>query len=134
MLLAHPGGPFFAKKDAGAWTLPKGLVDPGEDLAAAACREFAEELGWAPEGELTPLGEATLISGKRVTGFALRVADLEESLLAQFVPGVFIMEWPPRSGKMAEFPEIDRIAFFSLDEAREKINAAQAVFLDRLAQ
>jgi predicted NUDIX family NTP pyrophosphohydrolase len=134
VLLAHPGGPFFARKDAGAWTLPKGLVDPGEDLGAAARREFAEELGWTPQGDLMPLGETTLKSGKRVTGFALRVTDMEESLLARFAPGVFTMEWPPRSAKSAEFPEIDRIEFFSLDEARIKINPAQTVFLDRLAQ
>jgi predicted NUDIX family NTP pyrophosphohydrolase len=133
VLLAHPGGPFFAKKDAGAWTLPKGLISPSEDVEAAARREFAEELGWQPAGPLAPLGDATLRSGKRVTAFALLSADQESEILGRFHPGLFTMEWPPRSGKMAEFPEIDRIEFYSLPEARAKLNPAQAAFLDRLA-
>ena len=132
VLLAHPGGPFFAKKDAGAWSLPKGLVDADEELEAAARREFEEECGWRPEGDLVALGESTLRSSKRVTGFALQVAESDDAVLARFNPGHFTMEWPPRSGKTAEFPEVDRIDFFSLDEARTKINSAQAVFLDRL--
>ncbi len=133
VLLAHPGGPYFANKDGGAWSIPKGLVGAGEDLAAAALREFKEEVGWRPSGELVPLGEVTLRSGKRVTAFALRTTDDEAQLTAQFQPGTFTMEWPPRSGQTAQFPEIDRIAFFSLDEAREKINAGQLPLLARLA-
>ena len=133
VLLAHPGGPFFAKKDVGAWTIPKGLVGADEELAAAALREFEEELGWRPEGELTPLGEVTLKSGKRVIAFALRSHEEEAAMLARFAPGVFRMEWPPKSGKMAEFPEVDRVAFFSLDEARDKLNPAQGALLDMLA-
>jgi predicted NUDIX family NTP pyrophosphohydrolase len=134
VLLAHPGGPFFAKKDVGDWTIPKGLVAPDEELAAAALREFEEELGWRPEGELTPLGEVKLKSGKRVIAFALRSHEEESAMLVRFSPGVFRMEWPPKSGRMAEFPEVDRIAFFSLEEAREKLNEAQAALIDRLAQ
>jgi predicted NUDIX family NTP pyrophosphohydrolase len=133
VLLAHPGGPFFAKKDAGAWSIPKGLIDSGEEPEAAARREFEEECGWRSDGDLAPLGEATLRSGKRVIAFALRVDDSEDALLSKFAPGRFTMQWPPRSGKQVNFPEVDRIEFFSLDEARTKINPAQAVFLDRLA-
>lgn len=133
-LLGHPGGPFFGKKDAGAWTIPKGLVLPGEDLAVAARREFAEEVGWRPVGDLEPLGEVRLKSGKRVQGFALRTQEPADALLARFAPGLFTMEWPPRSGRFQEFPEIDRIEFFPLAVARAKINPAQAVFLDRLEQ
>ncbi len=129
---AHPGGPYFAKKDVGAWTLPKGLIGAREEPAAAALREFEEEAGWRPAGELQSLGEATLRSSKVVAGFALATIEEEDAILAQFSPGQFVMEWPPRSGRHVEFPEIDRIAFFSLAEARVKINAAQAAFLDRL--
>jgi len=132
VLLAHPGGPFFVRKDAGAWTIPKGLVDLGEELAAAALREFEEELGWRPDGELAPLGEVKLSSGKRVVAFALRTEEAEETMLARFAPGKFSMEWPRRSGRQVEFPEVDRVAFFSLDAAREAINAAQSDLLDRL--
>ena len=131
-LLGHPGGPFFSKKDTGAWTIPKGLVEPGEDLAEAARREFAEEVGWRPEGELEPLGEVRLKSGKRVVGFALRTEEPPATLLARFSPGQFRLEWPPRSGRYEEFPEIDRANFFPLALARDKINPAQAAFLDRL--
>jgi predicted NUDIX family NTP pyrophosphohydrolase len=134
VLLAHPGGPFFAKKDAGAWTLPKGLLNPDEDTAAAARREFAEECGWRPDGGLVPLGEVKLRSGKRVAGFALLTQETEESLLAKFAPGTFTMEWPPRSGASDEFPEVDRIEFFSLEEAKPKLNPGQIPFLDRLAE
>ena len=133
VLLAHPGGPYFANKDIGAWTIPKGLVDRDEPLADAAFREFAEELGWRPSGALTPLGEVTLRSGKIVAGFAILSTDDEQAILARFNPGMFIMPWPPHSGRTAEFPEIDRIGFFSLDDARNKLNPAQVAFLDRLA-
>jgi predicted NUDIX family NTP pyrophosphohydrolase len=132
VLLGHPGGPFFGAKDAGAWTVPKGLVHPGEDLADAAVREFAEEAGWRPAGQLHALGEVRLRSGKRVAAFALRTHERPADLLDRFAPGVFSMEWPPRSGRMQEFPEIDRIDFFPLALAHEKINPAQRPFLDRL--
>ena len=132
VMLAHPGGPYFAKKDNGAWTIPKGLVNPGEALDAAARREFAEEVGWQPTGELSPIGEVTLPSGKCVTGFALQTNESEAAVLARFVPGTFTMNWPPRSGQLAEFPEIDRVKFFSLSEAASRIHPAQANFLERL--
>jgi predicted NUDIX family NTP pyrophosphohydrolase len=134
VLLAHPGGPYFSNKDAGAWSIPKGLVNPDENLADAARREFEEELGWRPDGELLPLGEVRLRSGKRLVAFALHCDDSEETLLAKFRPGTFTMEWPPRSGRTSEFPEIDRLAFFSLDEAKEKMNDRQAPLLDRLVE
>ena len=132
MLLAHPGGPFFARKDAGAWSIPKGLIELDEDVRAAALREFHEELGWTPAGELIPLGEARLRSGKRVSAFAVQTTERESDVLARFNPDVFQMQWPPNSGTTMQFPEVDRIAFFSLDEAAEKINSGQKVFLDRL--
>lgn len=134
ILLGHPGGPFFAKKDAGAWSIPKGLLAPGEDPEAGARREFAEELGWSPVGPLHPLGDVRMKSGKRVVAFALHDHDPEQQQLGRFQPGTFLVEWPPRSGRRQEFPEIDRIAFFTLAEARDRIIPAQAAFLDRLAQ
>ncbi|RIK81711.1 MAG: hypothetical protein DCC67_07915 [Planctomycetota bacterium] len=133
VLLAHPGGPYFINKDEGAWTIPKGLVEPGEDLQAAARREFAEELGWAAAGELRGLGEVTLRSGKRVVAYGLQTIESEKRLLESFAPGAFTIEWPPRSGRVVSFPEVDRVAFFSLDEARSKLNPAQAPLLDRLS-
>jgi predicted NUDIX family NTP pyrophosphohydrolase len=140
VLLAHPGGPYFtnqdgsSKKDAGAWTIPKGLVEPAEESERAARREFEEEVGWRPAGELQPLGEIRLKSGKRVIAFALAYHAAEEELLAKFTPGRFTMEWPPHSGKFSEFPEVDRIEFFSLSTAREKINERQAPLLDRFVE
>jgi predicted NUDIX family NTP pyrophosphohydrolase len=134
VLLAHPGGPFFVNKDEGAWTIPKGLIRPGEDPRAAARREFAEEVGWQLSGELSSLGQVKLRSGKLVHGYAAATDEFEEATLARFVPGTFTMEWPPRSGKTAQFPEVDRIEFFALDEARAKINPAQRPFLDRLGE
>jgi predicted NUDIX family NTP pyrophosphohydrolase len=132
--LAHPGGPFFAKKDAGSWSIPKGLINPGEEPAQAAMREFEEELGWRPSGAMQPLGEVKLRSGKRVVAFALASADDEATTLSRFSPGMFQMEWPLRSGRLALFPEVDRIAFFSPDGARQKLNPAQAPFVDRLLE
>jgi predicted NUDIX family NTP pyrophosphohydrolase len=134
VLLAHPGSPFFSKKDAGAWSIPKGLVNPGEELMAAALREFQEETGVRVGGELSALGEVRLRSGKRVVAFALTCQAAEDEFLSEFNPGKFTMEWPPKSGKLAEFPEVDRIAFFPLDSAREKINERQVPLLDRLAE
>ncbi len=129
VLLVHPGGPFFARKDDGAWSVPKGLVDPGEDLLAAARREFAEETGHpVPDGDVIELGEVRLRSGKRVHAFAVE-GDLDADLI---VSNVFEMAWPPRSGRMQTFPEVDRAAWFSAPQARVKLNAAQADFVDRL--
>ncbi|GAB3132529.1 NUDIX domain-containing protein [Amycolatopsis sp. NPDC004378] len=128
VLLGHMGGPFWAKKDAAAWSLPKGELEPDEEPEAAARREFEEELGLpAPSGEYVPLGEVKQ-SGKTVTAWAVE-ADLDP---ASVVPGTFTMEWPPRSGKQQEFPEMDRVEWFSLEVAREKLVKGQLVFLDRL--
>ena len=131
VLLGHMGGPFFAKKDAGAWTVPKGEYEPDEPAWDAARREFQEELGLAPpDGEAVPLGEVEQTNGKIVTAWAVR-ADLDP---ATVVPGTFRMEWPPRSGRTQEFPELDRVAWLGVDRAREVIVKAQAAFLDRLAE
>jgi predicted NUDIX family NTP pyrophosphohydrolase len=128
VLLAHPGGPFWARKDAGAWSIPKGEYEAGEDALTAARREFREELGIAPQGECQPLGEVKQKGGKIVTAFAL-AGDLDAGAI---VPGTFEMEWPPKSGRLQRFPEVDRAAWFDIDEARRKIVPAQAEFLDRL--
>ncbi|MGY5012151.1 NUDIX domain-containing protein [Streptomyces sp. 900105755] len=131
VLLGHMGGPFFAKKDAGAWTVPKGEYEPGEPAWEAARREFQEELGLAPpDGEAIELGEVRQTNGKIVTAWAIE-ADLDPDTIA---PGTFVMEWPPRSGRIQEFPELDRVAWLSPDRAREVIVKAQAAFLDRLAE
>ena len=132
VLLGHMGGPFFAKRDAGAWSVPKGEYVPEEETAwHAARREFQEELGLPPpDGEALELGEVRQSGGKTVTAWALR-ADLDP---AAITPGTFQMEWPPRSGRTQEFPELDRVAWFGLDAAREVIVKAQAAFLDRLAE
>jgi predicted NUDIX family NTP pyrophosphohydrolase len=130
VLLAHPGGPFWRKKDAGAWSIPKGEVDEGEDDAAAARREFEEELGTRPDGDLIALGEVRQRSGKRVQAFALEGnldADAARSM-------TFEMEWPPHSGRMATFPEVDRAAWFELDAARDKLIVGQRPLLDRLVE
>jgi predicted NUDIX family NTP pyrophosphohydrolase len=128
VLLVHPGGPFWARKDEGAWSIPKGEFDDGEDAEAAARREFLEELGVEAPVELTDLGTVRQKNRKEVRGF-LGVGDLDVSAV---VSNTFTMEWPPRSGRQAEFPEIDRAEWFSVDEARVKLNPAQAEFLDRL--
>ncbi|MBQ0889755.1 NUDIX domain-containing protein [Streptomyces sp. RM72] len=131
VLLGHMGGPFYARRDAGAWTVPKGEYDPAEPAWEAARREFEEELGLPPpEGEAVPLGEVRQAGGKVVTVWAVR-ADLDP---ASVVPGTFRMEWPPRSGRIEEFPELDRVAWFALERAREVIVKAQSAFLDRLAE
>jgi predicted NUDIX family NTP pyrophosphohydrolase len=131
VLLVHPGGPFWAKKDAGAWSIPKGEYEDGEDARACALREFAEELGSAPpDGELVDLGEIRQRGGKVVAAWAL-AGDADADAIHS---NTFSMEWPPRSGTMREFPEVDRAAWFSLDEARERILPAQAPLLDRLAE
>lgn len=131
VLLGHMGGPFFARRDTGAWTVPKGEYDPDEPAWEAARREFQEELGLPPpDGEALLLGEVRQSGGKTVTAWAIE-ADLDP---ATVVPGMFEMEWPPKSGRMREFPELDRVAWFTLDRAREVIVSAQAAFLDRLAE
>jgi predicted NUDIX family NTP pyrophosphohydrolase len=129
VLLAHPGGPFWEKKDRGAWSIPKGLVESHETPLAAAIREFTEETGFAAEGAFLSLGEVVQGGGKRVAAWAVE-GDCDP---AAHKPGMFEMEWPPRSGRMEQFPEIDRIAWFTLAEARERILAGQAPFIDRLA-
>ena len=130
VLLVHPGGPFWARKDAGAWSIPKGEHDDDEDPRACAQREFEEELGApAPAADaLTELGTIKQRGGKLVTAFAA-AGDLDPSTIRS---NTFTLEWPPRSGAQREFPEIDRAAWFGLLEAREKINAGQAELLDRL--
>jgi predicted NUDIX family NTP pyrophosphohydrolase len=120
-MLVHPGGPFWAKKDAGAWSIPKGLADEEEDLLAAAKREFLEETGMAVEGEFLDLGAHKQPSGKTIVAWAC-AGDFDLALLRS---NVFTIEWPPRSGRMAEFPEVDRAAWYSIDEALEKINKGQ---------
>ncbi|MFJ2607186.1 MULTISPECIES: NUDIX domain-containing protein [unclassified Streptomyces] len=132
VLLGHMGGPFFARRDAGAWTVPKGEYGPAEETAwDAAHREFREELGLAPpDGTALELGEVRQAGGKTVTAWAIE-ADLDP---ATVVPGTFRMEWPPRSGRLRDFPELDRVAWFAPERAREVIVAAQATFLDRLAR
>jgi predicted NUDIX family NTP pyrophosphohydrolase len=129
VLLAHQGGPFWAKKDLGHWTIPKGEVEPGEELVAVARREFEEETGTkAPEGPLIELGEITQKSGKLVLGWAAE-GDLDPSAA---VSNTFDLEWPPHSGVVRSFPEIDRVEWFDLDEAHRRLKAAQVPFLDRL--
>lgn len=128
VLLVHPGGPFFVKKDEGAWSVPKGLIDAKEAELAAARREFEEETGHRPAGEATLLGEFRQPGGKIVIAFAVE-GDFD---LAGFRSNSFSMEWPPRSGRTAEFPEADRAGWFSIDEARRKILKGQAPMLDIL--
>ncbi len=128
VLLAHPGGPFWRARDEGAWTLPKGGYDDTEEALAAARREFTEETGLVAQPPFAPLGEAVQKSGKRVQAWAV-AGDCDP---AQLCSNTFEMEWPPRSGRMQSFPEIDRIAWFGLAEARRKIIPAQAVLLNRL--
>jgi predicted NUDIX family NTP pyrophosphohydrolase len=132
VLLAHPGGPFFARKDDGVWTIPKGVVEPGEeDLLARARIEFEEELGVKPIGEAIAIGSVMQKGGKTVHGWAIE-GDLPADFEA--TSNTFQVEWPPRSGKMQFFPEVDRAQFFSLEEAARKINPAQKEFLDRLKE
>jgi predicted NUDIX family NTP pyrophosphohydrolase len=130
VLLAHMGGPFWAKRDAGAWSVPKGECEPGEDLLTTACREFQEELGLpVPEGELVELGTVRQSNGKIVTAWAIE-HDLDPG---HVVPGTFEMEWPRGSGQLRSFPEIDRVAWLALGAAHDKIVPAQRPFLDQLA-
>ena len=130
VLLAHPGGPFWAGKDAGAWTIPKGLIDENEDPLAAAQREFAEETGYRPEGPFLPLGEVRQKAGKVVRAWACE-GDLDAT---RTTSNLMSLEWPPRSGKWIRIPEVDRCDWFSPTAAREKLNPAQAAFIDRLEE
>jgi predicted NUDIX family NTP pyrophosphohydrolase len=131
VLLVHPGGPAWSKRDVGAWSIPKGEYTDGEDPLAAARREFEEELGSAPPaGDAEDLGEIRQRSGKRVHGWALP-GDLDVSTV---VSNTTEFEWPPRSGRIIEIPEVDRAEWFGLDAAREKINAGQVPLLDRLEE
>jgi predicted NUDIX family NTP pyrophosphohydrolase len=131
VLLVHPGGPFWARKDAGAWSIPKGEYEDGEDPRSCALREFEEETGTAlPPGELIELGSVRQKGGKVVSAWAAE-GDLDAESVRS---NTFTMEWPPRSGRTAEFPEIDRAAWFRIDAAREKLLPAQAELLDRLLE
>lgn len=129
VLLAHPGGPFWARKDDGAWMLPKGELAAGEDPLEAARREFEEEIGLLPAGPFAPLGEVRQKGGKRVLAWAVA---------GDFAPGdlrsnTFEIEWPPRTGQLRRFPEVDRVAWFTLDAARSKVLSSQRPFIERLA-
>ena len=127
VLLVHPGGPFWAKKDAGAWSLPKGLLDEGEEPLAAARREFSEEIGHpAPAGPYVPLGEVTLKSGKRVIAFAAR-GDLDPATLRS---NEIDVEHPPRSGRTLRIPEVDRAAWATLERAKVLLNPAQVPLVE----
>ena len=128
VLLAHPGGPIFRRRDAGAWTIPKGEIEPDEEPLAAARRELAEETGFTVDGPFIDLGTVKQKNGKIVHAFAAE-ASLDSSRLTSTT---FRMEWPPRTGTIGEFPEVDRADYFPIDVAREKLNHAQAQFLDRL--
>jgi predicted NUDIX family NTP pyrophosphohydrolase len=131
VLLVHPGGPLWAGRDEGAWSIPKGEFGAGEDPLEVARREFAEELGQGPPpGSPDPLGELRQPSGKRVSAWALE-GDLDVS---EVTSNTFQMEWPPRSGVRGEFPEVDRAGWFDLDAARGKLLKGQVGFLDRLEE
>lgn len=130
VLLAHPGGPFWRTRDEGAWTIPKGEYEEPEQPLAAARREFAEETGFDVVPPFLPLGEVVQRSGKRITAWAV-AGDCEPD---QLHSNTFEVEWPPRSGRTHSFPEVDRVAWFELPEARRKMNPAQAALLERLEQ
>ena len=133
VLLVHPGGPFWARKDDGAWSIPKGEYADDEDPRAAALREFEEELGTAPSvgaDALLDLGEVRQRSGKVVAAYALE-GDLDASAISS---NTFPMEWPPRSGRTQDFPEVDRAGWFAPADARAKLNPAQAELIDRLLE
>jgi predicted NUDIX family NTP pyrophosphohydrolase len=128
VLLVHLGGPLWKKKDRGAWFVPKGEINPGEEELAAAQREFQEETGLAPGAGFLPLGSVKHKSGKKVSAWAF-VGDCDPSSL---MSNTFLMEWPPKSGKVVNFPEIDRAEFFTVEAAREKMHPAEFEFLARL--
>ena len=128
VFLVHPGGPFFAKRDLGAWSIPKGEIDEGEEALTTARREFEEETGFAAVGRFLPLTPVTQKGGKIVQAWAFE-GDCDPALMKS---NSFMMEWPPHSGKQQEFPEVDRAGWFSIEEAGKKINQAQAAFLEEL--
>ena len=130
VLLVHPGGPFFAKKDEGAWSIPKGLVKGDEDLLEAAQREFQEETGFDATGPFIQLGSVNLKSRKAVHAWAFE-GDCDPSQLSS---NTFVMEWPPQTGQQQSFPEVDRCAFFPIDEAMRMLNQGQRSFLERLSK
>ncbi|MFZ0969610.1 MAG: NUDIX domain-containing protein [Candidatus Acidiferrales bacterium] len=128
VLLVHPGGPYWRKKDLGSWSIPKGEYAEGETALAAAMREFEEETGIKPSGEFVPLDDIRQPSGKIITAWAFE-GDCSP---AEIRSNLFSMEWPPKSGKTREFPEIDRASWFSLEDAKARILKGQVGFLDRL--
>jgi predicted NUDIX family NTP pyrophosphohydrolase len=130
VLLVHPGGPFWARKDDGAWSIPKGMIEDGEDELTAARREVFEELGKPIDGPYFPLGEFRQPGGKRVTAFAME-ASFDVASLAS---NTFEMEWPPKSGTLRAFPEVDRAGWFTLDDAASKILKGQSPILDAFAE
>lgn len=130
VMLVHPGGPFWAKKDEGAWSLPKGLADEGEDLIAAARREFFEETGATVSGEFIDLGAHKQPGGKTVVAFGCE-GDFDPASLSS---NLFSMEWPPRSGKSAEFPEVDKAGWFELNEAMKKVTIGQRPIIAALVE
>jgi predicted NUDIX family NTP pyrophosphohydrolase len=130
LLLVHPGGPFWARKDLGAWSIPKGEYEPGEDPLTAAQREFAEELGAEPRGEFLELGELVQPSRKLITAWAVE-GDFDTRTLRS---NTFELEWPPKSGRKQMFPEVDRAEWFSVADARKKILPGQSGFIDRLLE
>jgi len=129
LFLAHPGGPYFRNKDEGAWTIPKGMIEPGEDPIETARREFTEETGLPCPGEMLPLETIRQKGGKTVHGWAF-AGDWDQSQPIR--SNLFELEWPPRSGQKQSFPEVDRAAFFTPEQARRKIILAQSPFIDRL--
>ncbi|HEX5369661.1 MAG TPA: NUDIX domain-containing protein [Dehalococcoidia bacterium] len=130
VLLAHPGGPFWAKKDQGAWSIPKGEIDAGEDPLQAAIREFEEETGHRPSGDFVPLSDVRQAGGKVVFAWAVE-GDLDAATIKS---NTFSVEWPPRSGRVVEFPEIDRVAWFSIEEASNRILKGQLPLLSELVR
>jgi predicted NUDIX family NTP pyrophosphohydrolase len=131
LLLVHPGGPFWAKKDLGAWSIPKGEYEEGEDPLAVARREFEEELGSpAPAGDAIELGELEQPSRKLITAYAIE-GDVDVGTLSS---NLFEMEWPPKTGRLQSFPEVDRAQWFTVKEARDKILPGQRPFIDRLLE
>ncbi len=130
VFLVHPGGPFFAKKDEGAWSVPKGELENEEESRAAALREFAEETGCRPEGNFIPLSPVTQKGGKVVLAWAVE-GDCDAAAIRS---NTFALEWPPKSGRLREFPEVDRAGWFTAIEAKKKINPAQAALIDELLQ
>ncbi len=130
VMLVHPGGPFFANKEDGVWSIPKGEYDETEEALKAACREFEEELGSPVQGYFIPLGEVKQKGGKLVHCWAVE-GELDTTAIRS---NTFKMSWPPRSGKVREFPEVDKAEWFTIAMATQKINPAQAIFLERLQQ